>query len=344
MRDNSFKCTDARPRVSTQLKRSGNPALLEIKKIKNIKTMKTTLILVLLFAAGNIADAGAQSWLERLGKRAEEAAKRKVERKIEEKVDDAVDNAFDKAEEYAKQKNPQKSDPYASIVEPPDTGTPVDDTSDWDDNEPYYALKKGAVITYTTYDGKSRVQGYNRQEIIEMTRAKNSVNAVVSGTQTNSKGKAESSATVAMSYRNGNFHVDLLNIMLPKEMQGIEADVKASGHDMLIPGKLTPGQALPDAHATFKMKVKSSEAAFDMPPLTFRVFNRRAVRAESVDTPMGKFICFKIIQTVEADYPLIGTQRGTSIVWIGKGTGVVKTEYYDVKGKLQSRMLLTELK
>lgn len=306
-----------------------------------MKTTKLTLILVLLLAAGNIADASAQSWLERLGKRAEESAKRKVERKVEKKVDDAVDNAFDKAEEHAKQKNSQKSDPNASIVEPPDTGTPADDTSDWDDNEPYYALKKGAVITYTTYDGKGRVQGYNRQEIIEMTRTKNSVNAVVSGTQTNNKGKAESSATVAMSYRNGNFHVDLLSIMLPKEMQGVDADVKASGRDMLIPGKLTPGQALPDAHATFKMKVKSSEAAFDMPPLTFRVFNRRAVRAESVDTPLGKFVCFKIVQTVEAEYPLLGTQRATNITWIGKGMGVVKSESYDAKGKLISRMLLT---
>ena len=59
---------------------------------------------------------------------------------------------------------------------------------------------------------------------------------------------------------------------------------------------------------------------------------------------MGTFSCFKITQTVEADYPLIGKQHFTSITWIGKGMGVIKTEAYDKKGKLQSRMLLTELK
>ena len=89
--------------------------------------------------------------------------------------------------------------------------------------------------------------------------------------------------------------------------------------------------------------MKSGDAAFDMPPLTFHVFNRRALQAESVKTPIGKFICFKIIQTVEADYPLIGKQLSTSITWIGKGLGVIKTETYDKKGKLQSRMLLTKL-
>jgi hypothetical protein len=309
------------------------------KQFQTMKTTKITLLLILLFSAGNIADASAQSWLEQLGKRAEQSAKRKVERKVEEKVDKAVDNAFDKAEEKAQQK---KSPGTSSLVEPPETGTPQD-PSDWDDGEPYHALKKGARIVYTFYDGKGRVQGYNRQEIIEMTRTGNNVNAVVSGTRTNSKGKVENSATVALRYHGGSFHVDLLSIMLPQEMQGIDVDAKASGQDMIIPGKLTPGQILPDAQATFKMKVKSSEAAFDMPPLTFLIFNRRAVQAESVETPIGEFICFKIIQTVEADYPLIGKQASTSITWIGKGLGVIKTESYDNKGKLQSRMLLTGL-
>ncbi len=310
-----------------------------------MKTTKLTFILILLFAVGNIADAGAQNWMKQLGKRAEDAAKRSVERKVErkvgEEVDKAMDKTFDKAEEKTRQKKPKSG---AALVAPPESGTPAQDPRSWNTGEPYHALKKGAKIVYTLYDGKGKVQGYNRQEIVEITRTKNSVNAVVSGTHTNSKGKSEGSATVSLRYNNGNFHVDLLSIMLPKDMQGIDVDTKASGRDMLIPGKLTPGQSLPDATSTFKMKVKSSDAAFDMPPLTFRIFNRKAIQAESVETPMGKFICFKIVQTVEADYPIIGTQRGTNIVWIGKGIGTVKSEHYDAKGKLTNRMLLTELK
>ena len=50
----------------------------------------------------------------------------------------------------------------------------------------------------------------------------------------------------------------------------------------------------------------------------------------------------KIMQTVEADHPLIGKKASTSITWIGKGLGVIKTESYNNKGKLWSRKLFTE--
>lgn len=69
-----------------------------------MKTTGLTFILALLFAVGNISDAGAQSWLQRLGEKAEETAKRKVEQKVEQKVDKAVEHAFDKTEESARKK------------------------------------------------------------------------------------------------------------------------------------------------------------------------------------------------------------------------------------------------
>jgi len=307
-----------------------------------MKTTGLTFILALLFAVGNISDAGAQSWLQRLGEKAEETAKRKVEQKVEQKVDKAVEHAFDKTEESARKKR-KESDSHTSVVEPPDTGVPAENTSDWDNNEPYYALKKGARIEYTVYNGNGKVQGYNKQEVVNITRSGNSVEAVISGMQTDDKGKLQNSATVSLRYNNGNFYVNLLEMMPLQGLENAEIDANISGNDMIIPARLTPGQILPDAEATFKMRISDGSDAADLPPLLFHIYNRRAVRAENVETPVGKFVCFKIIQTIEADYPLIGTQQATSITWIGKGMGVVKSESYDAKGKLTNRMLLTGL-
>ena len=39
----------------------------------------------------------------------------------------------------------------------------------------------------------------------------------------------------------------------------------------------------------------------------FSIFTIDGQYAENVETPVGKFVCFKIIQTIEADYPLIDT-------------------------------------
>lgn len=304
-----------------------------------MKPRQLTLVLVLLLAVGNISEVSAQSWMKQLGKKAEEAAKQKVEEKVQEKTKKAVDKAFDEAEELAKQKKQKKPD--VSIIEPADTGTPADNISDWDNNEPYYALKKGAVITYTMYNGKGKVQGYNKSEVIELNRTKNSVKATVSGKITDAKGRTQNGGTFTMRAQSGNFYVNMLDVIPPKGLEGADFDASMTGNDMVIPTKLKPGQSLPDAKATLKMKMETGTDVMDMPPLEFQIFNRKAVRAEIVDTPVGQFVCFKLIQTVSADYPIVGTQQGTTITWIGKGLGVVKTEHYDAKGKLTSKMLLT---
>lgn len=323
-----------------------------------MKTTKITLVLLLFFAVGNIATADAQSWLERLGKRAEESAKRKVERKVEEKVDKAVDKAFDKTEEtISKQRKTRKTvnENMEVIEEPeepeeeisdddfPEQTTLMQGSGDWDTGEPFHALNKGTQIQYTVYNGKGKVEGYQNQTVVEFTRKGREVNAVISGTFTDRKGKEQNAATVSLRFSKGNFYVDLLDILPPKGLQNMDLEAKVSGNDMMIPEKLTSGQKLPDAQATFRMKMKGGGDSVDLPPITYRVFNRKAVGAESVETPVGKFVCFKIAQSAEVDLPLIGKQVFHSATWIGKGIGTVKTESYDSKGKLQSRTLLTGL-
>lgn len=58
--------------------------------------MKKIMVLLSIFlAVGGPVDVHSQSWLKKLGKKAEDAAKRAVERNVERKTDNAVDDAFD---------------------------------------------------------------------------------------------------------------------------------------------------------------------------------------------------------------------------------------------------------
>ncbi len=343
-----------------------------------MKTTKLTLILILLFAVGSATEFSAQSWLERLGKRAENTAKRKVERKVEEKVDKAVDRAFDKTEEEIK-KSSQKKEAYEDdpvmektsqkeprqkrgkqktvnenfeIIEedvtdeyslPPALPGDVQNISDWENGEPFYALKKGGVVEYTNYDGKGRVSSYVKNKVIEMQRHGRNITAVLAGTETNAKGKELGSATLSLRFQNGSFYVDLLSMMPPKGLENADFDAKITGREMMIPEKLAPGQVLPEAEMQFNIKMKGDGDSMALPPIVVRVFNRKAIGAESVETPIGKFVCFKINQSVEMELPLIGKQVSSGTVWIGKGMGVVKSVSYDKKGKLQGTTLLTNL-
>lgn len=216
------------------------------------------------------------------------------------------------------------------------------DLQKWNDGKPFSGLKKGSQLVYTHYDGKGKVEGYNRQTIDDITLGTNRVEATVTTVFTDRKGKTLNSGTAVLSFRNGNFQVDLIDLLAGQRMDNFDIEANVSGREMLIPERLSPGQVLPEASATFDMKLKNGVNAITLPSLTFRVFDRRVEKAETVKTPAGKFLCTKIVQTVEAEYPLIGRQAYTCTSWMGKDIGTVKSESYNSKGDLVSTVLLTE--
>ncbi len=216
------------------------------------------------------------------------------------------------------------------------------DLQKWNAGKPFTGLKKGSRLVYTQYDGKGKVQGYNRQTIDEITHGANRVEATVTTEFTDRKGKTLNSGTAVLSFRNGNFQVDLIDLIADQRLQNFDIEADVSGREMLIPERLAPGQILPEASATFDMKMKTGQSAITLPSLTFRVFDRRFENAETVETPAGKYLCAKIVQTVEAEYPLIGKQAFTSTSWTSKEIGTIKSEGYNSKGNLVSTVLLTE--
>ncbi len=72
-----------------------------------------TLLLILAFAAG-ATEVYSQSWLKKLGKKVENAAKRTVERKAEQKTEEVVDGVFEGAEDAVTGKGKKSSNNNAS--------------------------------------------------------------------------------------------------------------------------------------------------------------------------------------------------------------------------------------
>ena len=104
------------------------------QEILIIKTKQTTMMkklffmLIVAFACAGTADA--QGWLKKLGKVAEDAAKRTVERKVEQKTEQAVDDAVEGKMSSKKDKKSKDSDDAdyedAEVTEQSGDDTPVD--------------------------------------------------------------------------------------------------------------------------------------------------------------------------------------------------------------------------
>jgi len=82
--------------------------ILIIKTKQITKMKKLIFMLIVAFACAGTADA--QGWLKKLGKVAEDAAKRTVERKVEQKTEQAVDDAVEGKMSSKKDKKSKDSD------------------------------------------------------------------------------------------------------------------------------------------------------------------------------------------------------------------------------------------
>ena len=92
---------------------------------------KLVLFITLFLLAATQADA--QSWLDKVGKKVENAAKRTVERKAEQKTEEAVDKAVDKVTDKGTYQGSEKGKDVETI--------------EWTETEP--------VAPNTTPEGKA---------------------------------------------------------------------------------------------------------------------------------------------------------------------------------------------
>lgn len=102
------------------------------------------MMLLVLVAVGGTTDVCAQSWLKKLGKKAEEAAKRAVERNVENKVDKAVDDAMN-PDQKKKKKDNSKGETY-------DNGETLEATNNQQNGKGGKTDAKSLEMTYAKSD------------------------------------------------------------------------------------------------------------------------------------------------------------------------------------------------
>jgi hypothetical protein len=65
---------------------------------------------------------------------------------------------------------------------------------------------------------------------------------------------------------------------------------------------------------------------------------------ETIETPAGKFECYKITYLTDMEGMLGKVRTFKTLVWYAKGPGMVRNESYDDKGKMKGSTVLTKYK
>ncbi len=207
----------------------------------------------------------------------------------------------------------------------------------------YFPTKVGTTVVTTYYDKKGKETSKLYQKVLDYKEGTNYQEVKVQNrTEAKNSEDVPDSLLIhefTLRCEDGKFEVNwdsYMNSDIMNAYQGM--DIEISTNEMFIPSNLKAGQTLPDASATVTVR----NSGIKLVSITINVTNRKVEKFEKVTTSAGTFDCVKI--TADTDTKVLFKKVHTSSAqWMAPGVGVVKTENYDKKGKLESSSVITEI-
>lgn len=199
----------------------------------------------------------------------------------------------------------------------------------------YFPKKVGTELETKSYNDKDKLVSTAKSKIIDIDGNDVKVHSEV----LDDKGKPIGNSDFTVSCKDGVFVMDLGGYLKGVDMSKYkDMDVKVETKDLIMPGAVKPGDALPEGQLTMKI----SNQVMTIMTIVVKVYNRKVVGMENVTTPAGTFECVKMTYDIDTKVGL--TISGKGVEWIAKNVGVVKSESYSNKDKLLGRTELTSLK
>ena len=195
-------------------------------------------------------------------------------------------------------------------------------------------------MEHTYYNKKDKVQSTQALTIagVEST-TDGAVEAQVQYVMQDKKGEQTMDGDYTVTCKDGTYMVDASSMLPQQMMEGLgNMDVTIDGNEIVLPPDLSVGQELPDA----KTNIKAGSGGMTIMNMNVTIENRKVEAKETITTPAGTFECYKISSEISSKVAFVN-QKFKSVDWFAKGVGMVRTETYDKKGKLEGYALVTKL-
>jgi len=204
------------------------------------------------------------------------------------------------------------------------------------DCNPYYLLEEGRKWTSANYNAKDKYQGKQSYEVKSISQEGDKLTAKVMLVSYDKKDKVVMEKEVEFVCENGVVELDMSKYMPEETMESFkEMDVDVKFDAVTIPENLEVGQYLEDGgiDMTINSPMKMN--------MSIKIQDRKVMAKENIEVPAGSYEAHKINSIIKFDAMV--TRESKSIDWVAKNVGVVRSELYDKKGRLNSYTVLTEI-
>ncbi len=201
----------------------------------------------------------------------------------------------------------------------------------------YFPDREGSIREMTSYDSKDKPTGKVVQEVTSRKTTPEGLTVGIKSTIYDDKDAQVNNMEMEIACENNVFKIDMSDYISEMLQAYQDMEVEISGDNILFPSSMKVGDVLPDAG----MNIKVRSGGMQIMSMDISILNRKVEAKENITTPAGTFETFKITYDTESKTKIIN-MKTSSVEWISEGTGVVKTENYNKKGKLGSYTLLTK--
>lgn len=202
----------------------------------------------------------------------------------------------------------------------------------------YEGYKEGSSTKMVHYDKKDKMTGWTTTTVKERSDLPAGVSLTFNQQYDNGDDyQFESEFTIECE--NGVVKVDMSKMLDPNTMTAYEnMEFEIDADDMSIPPKASAGDKLDDGEITVTIITGTPINV----SISVGMSNRVVESEETIETPAGKFDCLKISYDLLTKVGFVKV-KSSAVEYYNKVHGVVKSESYDKKGKLEGYSVLEEI-
>ena len=207
--------------------------------------------------------------------------------------------------------------------------------------ETFFPTKVGTVLTYKSFDKKSKETGAVKYTINKVNVNGSNIDITYLCEAIDAKESLLYKEEITIHQKGDKLYMDMSNFINKSAFQQegeIPVEMEITGNNMEIPVNAQPGATLPDASVTMTLKM-----GFVNMKMAADVTNRKVEAIDDITVAAGTFKCLKFSSDVSAT--VLGMNvKSKSVDWYARGIGLIKTESYDKNAKIQSTMELIDIK
>ncbi len=203
----------------------------------------------------------------------------------------------------------------------------------------YFSMQEGTMWEQQNFNSKNKLESTTNAYIKEYSTT-NTGHELLIEIRTVDKRKNELNGTLTYRCENGVLYMDMSDFLQQMNIdlrQYEDMDIEINNDGIQYPSELIPGTTLPDANLTIAISMQGMKIM----SVSVDILDRQVVTNESVTVPAGTFDATKISYTLQSKVGFAKTQLSV-IEWVSSSSGVVRSETYDKKGKLQDYMVLSK--